>query len=183
MQVSSIITESGVIDNYHPSHNLTYVANTYPLQMTGIPLSAKETLPSVPAIYFAVSAKTGLLYIGRAMDLNERWKFHHRLPQLEKYKDVRIAWITSLHFTIDVLSDLEATYIKEFIPPLNQSPVKEDFTDTSGRDLKNYYYAEIKVPRDSDLARYVSKKYLEIGVKPRDQILLYASAHVDTLKK
>lgn len=182
IQFNTIITESGLIENYQPCHNRTYVANTYPLQMTGIPLQSRDTLPSIPAIYFAISNKTGLLYIGRARNLNERWRTHHRFPQLEKYGDVIIAWITSPQLTDEDLSDLESAYIREFIPPLNQSPVKDDFVDVSGRDLDKYYYTEVKVLKDSDFSKYVNKKYLETGVKPRDQILLYANTHVDMLR-
>ena len=45
-------------------------------------LSAKQQLPNCCAVYFAVS-QGQVLYVGLATNLRNRWRNHHRLPQLD----------------------------------------------------------------------------------------------------
>lgn len=176
------IRESGMVNKmYQPDYIPLYVKNTYPLSMSGVSIIDIDTLPSVAAIYFVVSGITGLLYIGRARNLHDRWKTHHRFDQLTRYRYVNIAWISFPNLESDHLIDLEAAYIKQFRPPLNQTPVKEDFIDTSGRDADKQYL-QVGIPNDGNFARYLTAKWKETGVSPSDQMALYASAHFDTIK-
>lgn len=81
-------------------------------------LSDKRKLPSCPAVYFALSSKGRVLYIGRSVSLHERLRSHHRLPLLEALGGVKIAWLEQSNSF--VLPRLETTLIKYFNPPLNR---------------------------------------------------------------
>jgi len=84
-------------------------------------LSDKCKLPSCSGVYFALSSKGRVLYIGRSVNILERLKKHHRLPLLEALGGVKIAWLEqSNSFT---LPRLEQTLIKCFNPPLNKIPL------------------------------------------------------------
>lgn len=83
-------------------------------------LSDKSELPACPAVYFALSSKGRVLYIGRSVDIRERLRKHHRVPLLEALGGVRIAWLEQNNSF--ALSRLETTLIKYFNPPLNKIP-------------------------------------------------------------
>jgi excinuclease UvrABC nuclease subunit len=85
-----------------------------------LPLSDKSKLPSCPAIYFAVSSKGSVLYIGRSVDICERFRRHHRVPLLEALGGVKIVWLEQSN--LFALPRLEETLIKYFNPPLNKIP-------------------------------------------------------------
>jgi|ERR1041385_150240 predicted GIY-YIG superfamily endonuclease len=120
-----LIAEEGhmCVGEYNPKKAFEYVINTYPLRMRGVHIRWRHELPEIPAIYFVVSELTGLLYIGKANCLKERWQSHHRFDQLSKYHEVRINWITFPNITSDQLMALEREYIEYFMPVLNQTPV------------------------------------------------------------
>lgn len=55
-----------------------------------VTLKNKDKLPKNTGVYFVSSGKV-LLYIGMTTnDLNVRWATHHRIPQLQQFKDVVI---------------------------------------------------------------------------------------------
>jgi len=172
-------------ENYHgehdPSRNKSYVINTSPLVMDGLRLEYRDKLPCAPAIYFVVSSRTGLLYIGKADNLRNRWRSHHRLEQFEAYRDARICWIVFPNISSANLVDLEREYIDYFKPGLNYSPVPGDEIDKSGNSSKNEYI-QIGISKDSDFLVYLKSKQRETGINPTDQILLYAMAHFDMIK-
>lgn len=90
--------------------------------LPNLTLSAKQQLPECSAIYFAV-AKEQVLYVGLATNLRNRWRNHHRLPQLEaigKKCEVRIFWLTCVQGQLPML---ERQYIEHYCPVLNQSKV------------------------------------------------------------
>ena len=90
--------------------------------LPNLTLLDKQQLPECSTVYFAV-AKGQVLYIGRANNLRDRWRNHHRLPQLEtisKKCEVRIFWLVCEK---SQLSMLEQQYIEHYCPLLNQSKV------------------------------------------------------------
>jgi hypothetical protein len=64
-----------------------------PFSLPSVSLEGRLTLQNVCAIYFAITGTDEILYIGQALCLQERWKKHHRLTQLESFGKVRIAWL------------------------------------------------------------------------------------------
>jgi len=88
--------------------------------LPSLSLSDKRKLPSCPAVYFALSSKDRVLYIGRSVDIRERLRSHHRVPLLEALGGVKIAWLEQSNSL--ALPRLEKTLIKYFNPPLNKIP-------------------------------------------------------------
>lgn len=85
----------------------------------------KDNLPSCAAIYFVSDSKGQILYIGRTINLVERWRNHHRFNQLKRFNRkscVSISWMTCSS-DINTLSNLESSLIELYKPPLNWSRV------------------------------------------------------------
>ena len=85
----------------------------------------KNNLPNCAAIYFISNSNGQILYIGRTVNLAERWKEHHRFKQLKRFnrKDrISISWMTCSN-DINTLSQLENEFIQLYKPPLNWSKV------------------------------------------------------------
>lgn len=54
----------------------------------------RKELPECKAVYFAVSAKGEILYIGMTKNLRVRWLGHERASEcLDECKDIKIAWL------------------------------------------------------------------------------------------
>lgn len=88
-------------------------------------LEARENFPEISCIYFAIDSSGQIQYVGRAVNLRNRWRkaHHHRTNELEKIGNIKIAWLeiedSSLLFSI------EAICIKQFKPLLNKTPCKQ----------------------------------------------------------
>ena len=83
-------------------------------------LSERKNFPKkVSAIYFAISAKDEVLYIGRAKCLYNRWNLntHHKQRYLEGLANVRIAWMQVSDSSL--LPEIERALINHFKPPCN----------------------------------------------------------------
>lgn len=97
-------------------------------------LSERHRLPRCSAVYFVFLDFNELLYIGKAVNLRLRWKNHHRLKELNSIKNVLIAWLE-----VDVfdLGNFEYSFIEEFKPKLNDTPVPKSklSLDNSNVDL------------------------------------------------
>jgi predicted GIY-YIG superfamily endonuclease len=94
-------------------------------KLPSIYLLEKDNLPKCAAIYFVSDSKTQILYIGRTVNLFERWRVHHRFKQLKRLnkKDrISISWMVCSN-DINLLSTLENELINLYKPPLNWSKV------------------------------------------------------------
>ncbi|MBW4443299.1 MAG: GIY-YIG nuclease family protein [Plectolyngbya sp. WJT66-NPBG17] len=80
-------------------------------------------LPSLPAVYFVI-ANERILYIGKALNLQQRWKNHHRWGEIFALGvAARLHW---LEFNDALLIQLlEQCFINYFDPPMNNTPVVE----------------------------------------------------------
>jgi hypothetical protein len=103
-----------------------------PSQLTGVPIQGVEfieSLPKIPAIYFLVSQKKGLVYIGKAHNLRAHWwpkepldhnywpdLCHHRLKQAINQGDVTLHW---MEVPPDQLGVLECLLIQIHQPAWN----------------------------------------------------------------
>jgi len=97
-----------------------------PFSLPSVEIGNRNRLPDIPAIYFAVSKENEILYIGRAVLLQKRWKLHHRVKQLESLKDVKIAWLACNDLADRELKGLEEDCIRHFNPALNQTVIPRD---------------------------------------------------------
>ncbi|MBD2778755.1 GIY-YIG nuclease family protein [Iningainema tapete] len=94
-------------------------------ELPSVYLLEKDKLPNSAAIYFVSDSKGQILYIGRTVNLVERWRDHHRFNQLKRFnrKDrLSISWMTCSN-DINTLSNLENQLINLYKPPLNWSKV------------------------------------------------------------
>lgn len=94
-------------------------------ELPSIHLLDKDKLPNCACIYFISDSKGQIIYIGRTLNLVERWKDHHRFNQLKRFnrKDrVTISWMTCSN-DVNTLSNVENELIKLYKPPLNWSRV------------------------------------------------------------
>ena len=94
-------------------------------ELPSLSLVDKDRLPNCAAIYFVSDSKNQIIYIGRTVNLVERWKAHHRFNQLKRFNrknPINISWLTCSS-DIENLSNLENEFIKLYKPPLNWSKV------------------------------------------------------------
>ncbi|MBD2683227.1 MULTISPECIES: ribbon-helix-helix protein, CopG family [Nostoc] len=89
-------------------------------KLPALPLSDRKKLPEVSAIYLVWSAEGKLLYIGRTVNLKNRWLNHHRLQDLALMgvDKVFIAWFET---DKERLPEIEQTLIDNLEPTLNGS--------------------------------------------------------------
>lgn len=88
-----------------------------PLELPSLPLESRRELSPCPAIYFVLKGEQ-VLYIGRTVNLNKRWRKHAKLRQLKSYTGhIHIAWLECND--ISLLSSIEIALINFFQPELN----------------------------------------------------------------
>ncbi len=92
-------------------------------ELPSVALSDKSQLPELSGIYFAIDARGAIQYIGRAVNLNRRWKYyHHRSKDLQGIDEVRIAYINCSE---SILGITEKKCISWFKPLLNGTRAKK----------------------------------------------------------
>jgi len=90
-----------------------------------INLLKKDNLPNCAAIYFVSDSNGQVLYIGRTVNLVERWREHHRFNQLKRFNRktrISISWMSCSN-DINTLSHLENEFIILYKPPLIWSKI------------------------------------------------------------
>ena len=96
--------------------------------LPSVPLESKSELPNKSAIYFAIDSLNNIQYIGKSVNLKQRWYGHHRLSQLDAIGNVRIAY---LFMDEDLLDSVEAALIDWFKPALNATVIENDKSNSS----------------------------------------------------
>ena len=94
-----------------------------PFKLPSLKLFQLKELPPCVAIYFAIDEQQRVIYVGKTKDLNERWKNHHRMPNLQemdKDSPVAIAWKP---WNTEGLDEAEKYFISAFQPLLNGTKV------------------------------------------------------------
>lgn len=96
-----------------------------PNQLPGLFLHQKGQLPTTPAIYFLCNAE-GLLYIGQAKNLCDRWSGnkHHIYRKLDE-SDRSSCWLRWLDCPETFLDSAERELVAHLQPPMN-SRLKAD---------------------------------------------------------
>lgn len=82
-----------------------------------LPLEEKAAFPKRPSIYFAIDSLGNVQYIGRAVNVKQRWVQHHKYSDLKSIGDIKIAYLfVDSH---ELLAEIETALIQWFRPPLN----------------------------------------------------------------
>jgi excinuclease UvrABC nuclease subunit len=66
-------------------------------ELQSVYLLEKYKLPNCAAIYFVSDSKGQVLYIGRTVNLVDRWRDHHRFNQLKRLNlknRISISWLS-----------------------------------------------------------------------------------------
>lgn len=112
--------------------------------LPSVPLDQRSKLPPVPGIYFVIDSLRQIQYIGRSVNLRNRWGVHHRINQLERIGGVRIVWLEVSEPSL--LPSIEAALIDWFTPSLNRTicpNAKKEAGKGGCRDLQiNYLFAD-----------------------------------------
>lgn len=100
-----------------------------------VTLDNRSCLPAAPGVYFVCDADGNVLYVGRSVNMQERWRHgrHHRYAQANEIEGVCIAWKSA---SLGDVTEAEYRYIEELVPEWNgtngrpsgraQKPVKID---------------------------------------------------------
>jgi hypothetical protein len=106
--------------------------NPQSLDLSTLPclaLEEKSNLPSQSAIYFAIDFQGNIQYIGRSVNLRQRWTAHHKFSELHEMGDIRIAY---LFIDVDLLPDVESALIEWFKPILNKKLIQKQNGSSNG---------------------------------------------------
>jgi ParG/GIY-YIG catalytic domain len=91
--------------------------NIDPLTLPSLPLGERSRLPKCSAIYFVMRGEH-VLYIGKTINLAQRWVAHHRWGQVAKLDAIKIAWLECNDKNL--LTHVETALIQQFNPELNK---------------------------------------------------------------
>lgn len=95
---------------------MTDINLIFPDKLPSVLFRHYETLPIIPAIYFAIASDNSILYIGKTKYLGLRWGNHHKFQNLIDNKCERISWYSC---SPDEQNKLERELIKLHNPILN----------------------------------------------------------------
>jgi len=96
--------------------DLANVAQIDCAKLPWIYFGQRRQLPVISAIYFALDAAGDILYIGKAKNLKERWRAHHRQTNLQEAQCLRIAWLSC---DASLAAEIEYALIQHYNPPFN----------------------------------------------------------------
>lgn len=99
-----------------------------PLALPSLSLAARSQLPPCPAAYFVLEGDR-VLYVGRSVNLRQRWLAHRRYKQFKAISNVRIAWLECSDPSL--LPEIEVALIEYFQPSLNGKLIPQAPQDTA----------------------------------------------------
>lgn len=117
-----------------------------PFLLPSVALPDRFMLPAQKGIYFALTDRREVIYIGKAKCLVSRWKKHHRLADLESIGNIYIAWITYNNIVDTELFRLEQEYIIHFHPHLNGTNLPLHLRTVSQKKQREERYKQNTVP-------------------------------------
>lgn len=91
---------------------------TNPYQLKRVLIPNRKKLPEIGAIYFVISKKEELLYIGQTENLKKRWHKHECGLELDRPKETYVAWVKVEDG--DYRKKLEKILIRKYKPLLNR---------------------------------------------------------------
>ena len=89
-----------------------------PFELPCLSLHKRKHLPTISAVYFLIYQKNSISYIGKSLNIYQRWRSHHLLGQLKDKGNYNVAWYECSD--IKLLTSLETGLIKLFQPSLNE---------------------------------------------------------------
>ncbi len=95
-----------------------------------LPLEEKAAFPKRSAIYFAIDSLGTVQYIGRAVNMYNRWGNHHKYHQLTAIDNIKIAYL--LIDTPQLLPEIENALIEYFQPLLNTKRLRNKVKKVCG---------------------------------------------------
>jgi hypothetical protein len=90
------------------------------IDVTNLPFVAfadRNQIPHASAVYFVLDETDSVIYVGRSVDIRNRWRGHHLLAELRHLEGIRIAWYQPERGGL--LAEIEAVCIDRFSPRLN----------------------------------------------------------------
>ncbi|MBW4603941.1 MAG: GIY-YIG nuclease family protein [Calothrix sp. FI2-JRJ7] len=87
-----------------------------------VSLNAKSQLPATSGIYIAINSQNKVEYIGRSVNIRQRWENHHRYKQLKSIGGIKLCYLAVEN--VDLLNRLETALITCLKPPLNFTRVQ-----------------------------------------------------------
>lgn len=97
-----------------------------PFSLLSVTFEKRAELPIESGIYFVI-LDTKILYIGKSINLRNRWAGHHRAKQFNALGDIKIAWFTPPNLEEGDLEELEEICIEHFSPPFNGEVIPDRF--------------------------------------------------------
>jgi GIY-YIG catalytic domain len=165
--------------------------------LPSISLSQRSQLPATQGIYFVLDASETVQYIGRSINIQQRWLRHHRYQQLTEIGFVKIAWLTVSNKNL--LAQIEMALIDWFKPPLNKSRCQKR-TGLTGRprnpnpvrteDFKKHNYQsyggdELNLPLGSkpfSTRMPIDVEEILLAMHPKERVILIRSAVVKAVR-
>ena len=89
-----------------------------PLGLPSLPLERRSQLPTKPGIYFELNNLGQVRYIGRSINIRQRWVGHHRWSELKNIDSGTIAWL-EVNSSPEIRAQIEVALIDWFNPPFN----------------------------------------------------------------
>jgi hypothetical protein len=146
-----------------------------PLALPSLPLTDRSQLPVCPAVYFALDGDR-VLYIGRSVNLQQRWITHHRYSQLKGLNNVRIAWLECSDPSL--LPEIEAALIEYFQPSLNGELIPFKIPSTSLAKIMIYAPYDLKETierlakkENRSLSNYIVTVLQRIAEEENEQVM------------
>ncbi|HEY9598423.1 MAG TPA: helix-turn-helix domain-containing protein [Cyanophyceae cyanobacterium] len=87
-------------------------------------------MPSIAGIYFAIDSSGRIQYIGRSVNLRQRWLAHHKKAQLGQIGEISLVWLEVSETWL--LPEIESALIDWFKPLLNRGVTKRFCDKDSG---------------------------------------------------
>lgn len=122
--------------------------------LPSVPVDRKalKTLPETSGVYFVVDKSNKILYIGKSVNLRQRWIFHHRFHMANQISECRVFFFeTPKDVSID---SLEESLIDIFRPEWNGKEIDKEHLP---RHLKSDVLVARVSPKVKKLAEMMAK--------------------------
>lgn len=154
--------------------------------LPSLPLASRSALPPCPAVYFVLEGNH-VLYVGRSVNLQQRWITHHRYSQLKGLNNVRIAWLECSDPSL--LPEIEAALIEYFQPSLNGELIPFKIPSTSLAKIMIYAPYDLKETierlakkENRSLSNYIVTVLQRIAEEEDEQVMDAESRDTGELK-
>lgn len=121
-----------------------------------VELDKKDMLPDGPGIYFVCDSDGNVLYVGKSVNIHNRWLSHHRYNQAKSIEQVVIKWKQCDAVDLDLK---EAYFIETLSPEWNGTSIYRSESTQGEFDASfqrtNIYLADV----DREAAQIIMAQY------------------------